>query len=457
MHDERMMVQVNAAKARVIVAVWIATLIQALIRVILTQSLSVLNGVDLLMLSVPVIHLMLSSVLTSSSQDERDQASVRTLSDTAFAVMLFGGFFLHFNSVASLYAQASSGSAVTSARLPLTSFLVTLGLIVYLVSLRRRGVYAHYTLLIDRHDVYGRMVIRRLLVFGVIFLANVVPFALRWTPGGASSGLLLTGIILVSLSYVSLSVTYLLFAFYEKHTFDEENLELDGTIRHVSKTVPLFLTVPLLIHIGSSVVSVVRDWSFQRDGNMDIMRDPTFLVFQRMFALLQGDAILYQTIALVLLFRHLKKIPGLKDVSLAVLVYLVVSTTVSSLSFIFALVNPLFPSDVVIRTAKAVGSISSYVMIMNVLIGVVLEILMRQKGIPKGWLFVRLMLFGPALGLVLRYLTLTYSLQVLFPLWQIVLFVSGFALFIFTRIQSDLTCGIPGRPSSDTDVVEPLF
>jgi len=263
-------------------------------------------------------------MMFSRVKDERIEENYEKIGNILFLIMFLGSIFIHFMTVA--YNQS-----LNLIMYNFTSILFLIGIIIFVYQLRKRQVYFHSKFINKNKINYLNIILKRILIFSLIFLINIIPFLVF-------EANLLIGLSAIGISIISISLTYLLFSLYEKNHYDESEMLAEGKTRNLSKNVVLFYTIPFLYGLVSIILKLINNhYLINENINENFV---TFSTYKSMFDLYQLDIIIFTTITLFLIRNSIKKWMGKNNIYKLLTFYIFSSLILSTLKFFYSISLP---------------------------------------------------------------------------------------------------------------------
>ena len=138
MKDERIVSEFNKIKGYILVYMLIATILFGGLKFLLFDFSLNLYLVDLFVFTISFLSLVISLMIRHSDQyDERLQEKIGKIFAVGFAILLMGGLWVHMFVASQLETSAPFIGLITNT-------LILIGLIVLLILLKRKKLYANY-------------------------------------------------------------------------------------------------------------------------------------------------------------------------------------------------------------------------------------------------------------------------------------------------------------------------
>lgn len=306
MNDERLQKGLNSVKSTVIYYTMIVVTLAVLIKLLLKQYEFSNYYVESFLFFVSIILLLIKAGFAFDN-DERKEELLGRITNIFFSIMLFGAFLIHFIGVAK-----SQGSKIPN--LYFTSTFITSGFIILVFKLKKNNLYLHYKYLNLDNKKYLRNILVRILIFFLVFSLNLLTFYYYQAS-------IIIGAILIGLSFLSLSITYFIFAIYEKNHYDESELLSESKIRNVSKNVAFLLLIPFLFFIVSSLVGNYTNYLIIQGAPIDEIE--SLSIVRTLLTIIGLDMSLIAILAYIVLYLHLKRLDFNKSVIKLLGIYII--------------------------------------------------------------------------------------------------------------------------------------
>jgi hypothetical protein len=333
MNDERIVSEINKIKGKVLVYVLIVTLLFSGFKLIVYEFIYQLYLVDLFVILVSGFILLMTSMIKENEfYDERLEKKVEHLYKIGYAILLIGGFLIHFISVAITPLDMIAFGYITNT-------LILIGFVVLLVLLKRKKLYANYKMIEERAALYYKRVIYNItkllimfvFILGVVLLIDEIFDILELD--------LSLFALLIAISFVMLSIEYLIFATYEKNHYDETRLIEKNAPRYLTKNAILFYSVIAIFQIIAAYVSlryvhVLINFEFVDDLY-------PWAIYSKLLEYLSVDFAIIRLVMMLIVYAYVKNLTGHKIVMKMVLANAILSFTVSMAEAIKNILLPL--------------------------------------------------------------------------------------------------------------------
>lgn len=424
MKDERITRELNKTKLAIIYYVLITTTIVTIIKLLLSSYIKSNFFVEGFILLLGVTLLTIKIIMYQDEVDERIESSFDRIGNIFLVIMLFGGFFIHF--FANAYANQQGYFQIN-----FTSTFILIGFIVLLVQLKRRDIYLHFPLFFYEKKQYILKILKRIVVFGLIFSLNVIPYLIFQVN-------ISVGILVVAISFLSLGFAYFFFALYERNHYQETEMLADGKIRKLTKNASLLYVIPLFYYLISIVFNTFYGSFFIH--NIPPVHTLSTLTLASLLIRLWGIDI---SIIIILIFfiirNHLKRLNVPNRLIKTINIYIISLIISSIISPIFTLGTSLL--------VRIVNDIELIQMIMQINLFVSLGLLIyffvlmliiayqisKLVVLDMGYLYAYISL--PILAYIINRLSLIYESFFLLILGGVLSFMAYICFFIFMKKQ----------------------
>lgn len=213
--------------------------------------------------------------------------------------MLYGGFIIHFYNASELLSESIIYSNISST-------LLLIGSIVYVYQLRKRNVYGNYKWIEESKKTYILKKIKHSFIFSMFFSLNILSFIINKVD-------LILGIVAIGYSLISIIITYMLYALYEKNHFDDLMLLEENKKRGLPKNASMLIFIPLIY----SIIFLISNQSYTFITVFQIYTDATTNLY---LMLINNALILYSLnislltiISFIIIYKYIKQtIPKLQ-------------------------------------------------------------------------------------------------------------------------------------------------
>lgn len=333
MNDERIVREINIIKGRILIYVFIAALLFSGFKLLVYEFIYQLYLVDIFVILVSgFVFLMTSIIKENGIYDERIEHKVEHLYKIGFTILLIGGFWIHFMSVALTPFEMMTFGYITNT-------LILIGFVVLLVLLKRKKLYANYKMIEEQTLSYYKNVIFNIFKLFIMF---ILLLGTIWLVDYIFDILVLELsllAILITISFVMLSIEYLIFAAYEKNHYDETRLIEKNAPRYLTKNAVLFYSVIAIFQILSAYVSFRY---FQAVLSYEFVEDLfPWVLYIEVFKYLRVDVAIIRLVMMLIVYVYVKNLTGHKVVMKMVLANAILSFSVSMAEAIKIILLPL--------------------------------------------------------------------------------------------------------------------
>ncbi|MCF7932021.1 MAG: hypothetical protein K9K93_02520 [Acholeplasmataceae bacterium] len=396
---------------------WIGTgaLAIALIKVLVQDSRSEDLLVEIFVLATTSLYLIVGQI----TRHRTGESGLNPLQYGLIWLLLFGGFFVHFVSVSIAYHGISTLYQATN-------LLLSFAMIILIIQFRKRHLYLHERLL--GREYYILNIFKRIALFGVIFSINLIPiFYYEARP-------LMMAVIF---SYLSMSLTYLLFALYEMYDHQDMILLSQHKMAHMSKTIVLILFIPVLYtFVEYAIQHAVTYDVFFKDQHLS-----NWIRIQMLIKWIGINVFIYVILAWSLMILHLRKLPINRMISKLVLLHLILNV----MSFVYGTTINLFMDQIIERYMDQITNIGLFVsrlshislsfMFAGLLLTVLIWLFLYRYRL-KGQIFLLLSAVIPLVLYFARNLSMAHHNVTLFMVVNIIGFLAIPLFYIFLIIQT---------------------
>ena len=421
MNDERIKKELNQIKGRVLIIISIIVMIISIFKLINNVFTLENYYVEIYILAISFIVMLLRFTVFWKIHDERIQQSYEKILGISFALMLYGGFAIHFYS-------ASKQLADSLISINITSTLLLIGSIIFIYMLKKRKLYFNYRWIEKDLVTYRRKIFRNFLIFSIIFLFNILFYVINKAD-------ILIGLITILYSLVSLGVIYLLFSFFEKNNYDELDILESGKKRALTKNASLLLIIPVFYSLANNIIGLIYTkqvvFTGQVSGNENILLVRTILDFSRL------DIAIMTAISYLSIYYYIKNIiPKLNKILKVILIYVIILLTSSLISYISTIMSPILAIMVNFDTFIKIINIVSDVSLVSLGLLSAASLLVffilkanNVKYIVSYFIFA----IAPILTFIFSRLSISYTSLILAILSSLVSIAGLISLFLFFR------------------------
>ena len=429
MRDERILRELNKTKMVIIKYIIIATVIWSLFKYFIigfTRPLLFISEAYLLLMGV--ILLLARLLIFSEGVDERTELKFEKTANIIFVLMFFGSLFVHFYT-SSLFFNIQVNMLVGT---PVSLFIL-IGFIVLLRQLRKRKIFLHNSLFTLDKRAYISKIVQRCLIFGLIMATNILFYIINEVD-------LLFGVIIIGLSYISLSTSYIFFAIFEYNDYNEQEEQAEGKIRNLPKNAAFLYVIPLFYSFCLGTISLIQSVYIIQGPEVSILTNIAAL--SKFVSLYSLDVAIISTIIYILIRNRLK----LKNVYIHIIklinVFIWSGLIIAFINYINQIFSPLivrflFDVDMIVLYTRIV-SYSSFVFYLYTTVLLILIVLkLRIYYIPYiNYLYLHILL--PVLGNIIRIIGLKYESAFLIAIAAIMTFSASILLYMFLLKQKDI-------------------
>ena len=435
--DERQTKELNRVKKGLLVYIFLITLVGGGFK--LATQVIVLERfiVELFLLVVLGIYFLLTLAQTKDYHDERQEEFQSKLASITLAVLFFGGFLFHYQSVAANYTNLFFSNS--------SSVYYTFGVFVFVILLRKHQVSFHGLLLEKTKKAYYFQILKRLLFFSLLFSLYLLIFYFYKIPWNFS-------LLAVYISLLYFWILYWLFAIYEKIQHDELLLLEINQFPNMTKNSVLFLILPTLYGFVVNYFSGQYQLAFITNAPMDEM--VRLSTITALLGLLSLDMMLLSFLAYFLAYRHLQKRHIDLSLQKTMKIFLIsnfVNIIVSTLLRIISIFIPLTQSPQLISTFSTISNIISMTFVVYFFVFHLLFLVaLYRHQIPYRLLYAIIPFFS-LLGNLSNWATMSSRSLVFFIIGIIMRFSLPVLLLVFTILHTRLRTPLHLDPLFETE------
>jgi hypothetical protein len=397
--DERIIKEMNQIKGYVLGYVFIATLILVILKLLMRFEQLEYFYVEIFVVLLSAITFGIVVVLKSSDLDERIEAKVKQTYQISYVFLMVGGLWVHFYQVLTNFAQMQVSIYITNT-------LILIGFIVTIVLLKRKGLYANYKFIEHDKKTYYKHIF--FIVF-LMFITFVVIYATTRLAVGSQVGDLILNMysLILALSFLMISIEYLIFSIYEKNHFDEMILFEKGKPNHLSKNVFVFHVILFFY----TIVTAYINFRFQLvlisdDVSEHIEQLKFWSAISRSTQIMSIDPIILSLITSLILYYFLKKLIGSHMVLRLYYWFIWIGFITSLLTYLFNLSIPLISiantSEGVMNIMNIYNNISLGISITSTIAKVGFMVFLIIKNIKFKWILSSYLLLTVIMSYPLR-------------------------------------------------------
>lgn len=430
MKDERIVKEMNQVKKYVLLYVFIAAIFLGMLKLLMFGFNFSIFYVEGFIIFSSMLLFSIVSLKQVGDYDERIEQSIGKVYHVGFIFMFIGGLWVHFY-------QVLSSALTQSTVVHITNTLILVGFIVALILLKRRGLYANYKYIeSSKSKYYSRMFLNVLMIIlTFVFIYYTVLFALKDLIDLSGS---IYFIAIVTISFVMVSVEYILFSIYEKNHYDEMIAFEENRPNILSKNSFLFQVILFLFAVASGYVNY-RFMMMTTDGlvgNREALH--TWATLQTLIKLVTLDFAIIGLISSLIIYYYLKKLIGNHKILSLYLMISMISFGVQVLQYMHALLLPLLqnmiePHDVFIKWVMTYNQVNLGISVIFMLIYMALGIYLYIKNVPYKTMFLLYSIFLLISSPFLLEILLKNNLQTLFAV-----------RFILSTLQGVYVCFLIG-------------
>lgn len=420
MQDERYIHEMNQTKFVILIYIFIASIIASLIKLLTTPFTLPIYALELFVFVISFILLMIRFALYQGSRDERKEQQLERMANIFFLLLFFGGLTIHFIGVATLLNESMLPTFFTS------TYLIT-GEILLIIQLIKRKIYFHQTLLdLPKRNYFNRIIKRLFFLLG-FFLIQLLPFILMQKD-------LLLGSLIVGISYLSLSVLYLVFAIFEKNHYEEQELLANGQARIVTKNAAFLYLFVILYSLGSMVLSVLYNLTII--SNQSVPDLERIAIIRYLYQLFSFDFTLIFVLIIILLHHNIKRFRISKPLEVRLVIYFVSLLVIGFINYLLVLFQPLILRLLTMETFVTFSTITQAFAIITtlyyliILVSIAFE-LNRLKF--KGFGLFLYYAVAPSVLFIPMYLAMRLQSALLALLFALAQFAGHIVLFLFFK------------------------
>ena len=430
MKDERIVKEMNQVKKYVLLYVFIAAIFLGMLKLLMFGFNFSIFYVEGFIIFSSMLLFSIVSLKQVGDYDERIEQSIGKVYHVGFIFMFIGGLWVHFY-------QVLSSALTQSTVVHITNTLILVGFIVALILLKRRGLYANYKYIeSSKSKYYSRMFLNVLMIIlTFVFIYYTVLFALKDLIDLSGS---IYFIAIVTISFVMVSVEYILFSIYEKNHYDEMIAFEENRPNILSKNSFLFQVILFLFAVASGYVNY-RFMMMTTDGlvgNREALH--TWATLQTLIKLVTLDFAIIGLISSLIIYYYLKKLIGNHKILSLYLMISMISFGVQVLQYMHALLLPLLqnmiePHDVFIKWVMTYNQVNLGISVIFMLIYMALGIYLYIKNVPYKTMFLLYSIFLLISSPFLLEILLKNNFQTLFAV-----------RFILSTLQGAYVCFLIG-------------
>ncbi|AUD65837.1 hypothetical protein BK011_09115 [Tenericutes bacterium MZ-XQ] len=379
MKDERIAKEMNQVKKYVLLYVFIASIVLAVLKLLVFGFNMRMFYVEGFIILSSMILFSIVSLKQVGDYDERIERSISKTYHIGFIFIFIGGLWVHFY-------QVLSSTLAQSTVVNMTNTLILIGFIVAMIFLKRKGLYANYKYIeSSKSNYYSHVflnVLIILLTFGLIYVT--VLFTINKAIDFTSNIYFLLSIII---SFIMVSVEYILFSIYEKNHYDEVIAFEENRSNIMSKNAFLFQLILFVFAVFSGYVNYRL--MIITSGSLLEQRESfnTWMTIQTFTKLVALDFTILSLISSLIICYFLRKLIGKHKILSLFLSISIVSFVIQVLQYFHALFLPLLqnviePHEAFIQWVMTYGRINLGIMVVFTLIYITIGIYLYIKNVP---------------------------------------------------------------------------
>lgn len=377
--DERIAKEMNQVKKYVLLYVFIAAIVLAVLKLLVFGfNMSIFYVEGFIILSSMILFSIVS-LKQVGDYDERIEKSISKTYHIGFIFIFIGGLWVHFY-------QVLSNTLAQSTVVNITNTLILIGFIVAMILLKRKGLYANYKYIeSSKSNYYSHVflnVLIILLTFGMIYLT--VLFTINRSIDFTGN---IYFLLIIIISLIMVSVEYILFSIYEKNHYDEMIAFEENRSNIMSKNAFLFQLILFVFAVFSGYVNYRL--MIITSGSLLEQRESfnTWMTIQTFTKLVALDFTILSLISSLIIYYFLRKLIGKQKILSLFLSISIVSFVIQVLQYFHALFLPLLqnviePHEAFIQWVMTYGRINLGIMVVFTLIYITIGIYLYIKNVP---------------------------------------------------------------------------
>lgn len=333
MKDERITKELNKIKGYVLVYVFAAALLFGFIKYLIYGYVYQMYLVEMVVVTISMITL-LSTLFVKNNKafDERLEMNVGRIYQVGYSLLVVGGLWTHFYSVVTTPFNILSMGFITNT-------LILIGLIVLLILLKRKKIYANYKMIESSKKSYYKFVLTNVLKFFFLFIfitGSIMGIDYLFDVMVSEIEIL---IYLALISFIMLSTEYFIFSIYEKNNFDESLLFEANKPFYLTKNAFLF---SLILSIWGFVIGYVNLRStIESLANHHSPAFNQWALYSKFLNLLSIDFIILGIIVMVIIYLYIKTIIKNNFVIKIILIDIIISTIFGVFNYLASVFLPI--------------------------------------------------------------------------------------------------------------------
>lgn len=422
MKDERIIKEMNQIKGYVLGYVFIATLILAILKLLMRFEQLEYFYVEIFVVLLSAITFGIVAILKSSDLDERIEDKIKQTYKFSYIFLTVGGLWVHFYQVLTNFAQMQVS-------LYITNTLILIGFIVTIVLLKRKDLYANYKFIEHDKKTYYKHIFFNIFL---MFITFAVIYATTRLAVGSQIGDLILNMysLILALSSVMIAIEYLIFSIYEKNHFDEMVLFEKGNPNHLSKNVFVFHIILFFFTMVSAYINFRFQLVLISDDVSEHIEELKFWsAISRSTQIMSIDSIILSLIASLILYHFVKKLIGSHMVLKLYYWFIWIGFITSLLTYLFNLSIPLIStintSEGVMNIMKIYNNISLGILITSTITKVGFLAFLIIKNIRFKWILSSYLILMVITSYPLRYYIIPFESIVMNYIGLGITFISG--------------------------------
>lgn len=371
MRDERIEKELILSRNAVLIGVGIVAVLFVIFNILFANVKFNDYYTSIFIIIVVGITFLLRYTLYENFEDERISNEYGTLQKIVFHTLVYGGFFIHFLTIRVELILSVNISG-------LSSVLFIVAACIYIYQLRKRNVYAHYRMFnLDRKS-YIKKKLLIALVYSFILSLNIVLYLNNMFLYGG-----LTILYTVSLIFP----LYFIYALYERNHYDEYELFMEDKKRSLTKNAALLFALPMIHTIIGSIINTI--FVYQTDFQGYVSEAQTAFSAMKFLQLYTLEISILSILSYVVIYSYIKKaLPKLQSVLPIILTYIIIVVVYNIVNYINTTFMSViyatyaFEFDTIIMIIEAIGTFTTIVMILSLLLRLFIGIKLTQANVP---------------------------------------------------------------------------
>lgn len=426
MQDERYLHEMNQTKFIILIYVFFTSIVATSIKILTTPFTLPIYALELFVFLISFILLMIRFALYQGGRDERKELQFERIANIFFLLLFFGGLTIHFIGVATLINESLLPTFFTS------TYLV-IGEILLIIQLVKRKIYFHQPFLDMPKRTYLTRIFKRLMFLFLFFLLQLVPFILLQKD-------LLLGSLIVGISYLSMSILYLVFAIFEKNHYEEQELLANGQARIVTKNAAFLYILIIVYSFGSMIFNVLYNLTII--FNRSVQELEQIAIIRTLYQFFSFDFTLIFVLIIILLHHNIKRFHISKQLEVRLVIYFVSLLVIGLINYLLLLFQPLILRLLTVETIGTFSTITQAFAIITtlyyliILVSIALELdRLKVKGLGLFLYYA----IAPSILFVPMYLAMRLESAFLAILLALAQFACHIFLFLFFKQSESIT------------------